>query len=144
MLRSIGADYVVDYTQEDFTRNGKTYDVIIDVVGKSPFARTVRSLNPGGRYVLGNPGLLGIVRGKWSSKTAGKKVTSETARYRNEDYARLIELIEAGKIKPVIDRRYPLEQTAEAHRYVETGQKKGSVVLIVEHSLEEEPNHHLD
>jgi len=133
MLRSIGADHVVDYTQEDFTRSGETYDAIIDVVGKSSFSGSVLSLKQNGRYVLGNPGLSGMIRGGWISRTTDKKVIFESASHRAEDYIFLKELIEAGKIKPVIDRRYPLEHTAEAHRYVETGQKKGNVVITVEH-----------
>jgi NADPH:quinone reductase-like Zn-dependent oxidoreductase len=131
MLRSIGADQVVDYTKEDFTRNGETYDVIIDVVGKSPFSRSVRVLRPGGRYVLGNPRFSGMVRGRWVSMTSDKKVISEAASYKAEEYAILIELIEADKLKAIIDRSYPLEQTAEAHRYVEEGHKKGNVIITV-------------
>jgi NADPH:quinone reductase-like Zn-dependent oxidoreductase len=134
MLRSIGADQVIDYTLEDYTRKGETYDAIIDVVGKSSFSGCVRSLKQNGRYVLGNPGLSGMVRGQWTSMTTDKKVIFESASHRAEDYAFLKELFEAGKIKPVIDRRYPLAQTAEAHRYVDTGQKKGNVVITVEHN----------
>ena len=134
MLRSIGADHVIDYTQEDFTRSGETYDVIIDVAGKSSFSGSVRSLKQNGRYVLGNPSLLGMIRGLWTSKTSEKKVIFESASYRTEDYTFLKELVEAGKIKSVIDRRYPLEQTAEAHRYVETGRKKGNVIITVDHN----------
>lgn len=133
MLRSIGADHVIDYTREDFTRNGEAHDVIIDVVGKSSFSRSVRSLKQNGRYILGNPGLLGMIRGRRTSKTSEKKAIVAVANYKTEDYTFLKELIEAGKIKPVIDRRYPLEQTAEAHRYVETGDKKGNIVITVEH-----------
>jgi NADPH:quinone reductase-like Zn-dependent oxidoreductase len=134
MLRSIGADQVIDYAQEDFTKSGETYDVIVDVIGKSPFSGSIRSLKQNGRYVLANPGLSGMIRGRWTSKASGKKVLfGGLANYRTEDYTFLKELIEAGKIKPVIDRRYPLEQTAEAHQYVETGQKKGNVVITVEH-----------
>lgn len=136
MLRSIGADHVIDYTKADFTRNGEMYDVIIDVVGKSPFSRSVRALRPGGRYVLGNPRLSGIFRGRWVSMTSDKKVIAETASYKAEEYAILIGLIEAGKLKAVIDRTYPLEQTAEAHRYVETGHKKGNVVIIIDDNLQ--------
>ena len=133
MLRSIGADHVIDYTQDDYTRSGETYDAIIDVVGKSPFSGCVRALKPNGRYVLGNPRLSGMIRGQWTSLTTDKKVIFESASHQAEAYTFLIELIEAGKVKPVIDRRYPLEQTAEAHRYVDTGQKKGNVVITVEH-----------
>jgi NADPH:quinone reductase-like Zn-dependent oxidoreductase len=134
MLRSIGADHVIDYTQEDFTRSGETYDAIIDVVGKSSFSGSVRSLKQNGRYVLGNPRLPGMIRGRWTSMTTNKKVIFESARHSAEAYTYLREMIEAGKIKSVIDRRYPLEQIAEAHRYVETGQKKGNVVITVVHN----------
>ncbi len=133
MLRSIGADKVIDYTQEDFTKSGETYDVIFDVVGKSSFSRSIRSLKQNGRYLLANPGLSQMVRGRWTSKTGSKKVISGMS-YRTEDLIFLKELIEAGKIKPVIDRRYPLEQIAEAHRYVDTGHKKGNVVITVDHN----------
>jgi NADPH:quinone reductase-like Zn-dependent oxidoreductase len=133
MLLSIGADHVIDYTQEDFTQNGLLYDVIIDVVGKSPFARSVRSLKPEGRYVLGNPRLSGMVRGLWTSILGSKKVIIALAAYKTEDLEFLKELVETGKIKSVIDRRYPLEQIVEAHRYVESGRKTGNVVITVEH-----------
>jgi NADPH:quinone reductase-like Zn-dependent oxidoreductase len=138
MLCSIGADQVIDYTQEDFTKSGQTYDVIFDVVGKSSFSGSMRSLKQNGRYLLANPRLSKMVRGLWTSTTsslsavqAGKKVISGTASYKTEDLIYLKELIEAGKIKTVIDRRYPLEQVAEAHRYVETGHKKGNVVITM-------------
>jgi len=130
-VKSLGADKVIDYTQEDFTQSGETYDVIFDVVGKSSFSRSVRSLRQNGRYILGNPRLSGMVRGLWTSMTSSKKVINALASYRTEDLIFLKELIEAGKLKPVIDRRYPLEQTAEAHRYVEKGHKKGNVVITV-------------
>lgn len=132
MLRSIGADHVIDYKQEDFTRSGETYDVIIDVIGKSSFSRSVRSLKPNGRYILGNPSLSGRIRGQWTPMTSGKKVIVALASHKTEYYTFLLELIEAGRIKPIIDRRYPLEQIAEAHRYVEEGHKKGNVVILVE------------
>ena len=134
MLRSLGADQVIDYTQEDFTRSGETYDVIFDVVGKSSFSRSMRSLTENGFYLLSNPGLSHMVRGPWTSMTSSKKVILEAASGTIEDLVFLRELIEAGKIRTVIDRRYPLEQTAEAHRYVETGRKQGNVVITVEHN----------
>ena len=134
MLRSIGADQVIDYTQEDFTQSGQTYDVILDVVGKSSFSGSVRSLKQKGRYLLANPGLSHMVRGRWTSMTSSKNVIYGAAGQKSEDLVYLKELIEAGKVKTVIDRRYPLERTAEAHRYVETGHKKGNVVITVEHS----------
>jgi len=134
MLRSIGADHIIDYAQEDFTRRGETYDVIIDMVGKSSFSGSVRALKQNGRYVLGNPSLSRMVRGRWTSRISEKKVISKGASYRTEDYTFLKELIEAGKIKSIIDQRYPLEQTAEAHRYVDEGYKKGNVVITLEHN----------
>jgi NADPH:quinone reductase-like Zn-dependent oxidoreductase len=136
MLRSIGADHVIDYAQEDFTRSGETYDVIIDVVGKSSFSGSVRALKPNGRYVLGNPSLSAMIRRRWTPMTSGKKVISETASHQTEYYTFLIELIQAGKIRSIIDRRYPLERTAEAHSYVEQGLKKGNVVITLEHNGE--------
>ena len=133
MLRSIGADRVIDYTQEEFTKNGETYNVIFDVVRKSSYAGCVRSLKKKGIYLQTNHGLSRRVRGLWTSMTSSKKVISGTIPEKTEDLIYLKELIEAGKLKSVIDRRYPLEETAEAHRYVETGQKKGNVVITVEH-----------
>ena len=134
MLRSIGADHVIDYTQKDFTKSGETYDFILDVVSKSSFSGCIRSLKQNGRYLIANPGLSQMVRGRWTSKKSSKKVIFGAAHSKTEDLLLLKELIEAGKIKSVIDRRYPLEQTAEAHRYVETGKKKGHVVITVEHN----------
>ncbi len=133
MLRSIGADHVIDYTQEDFTKNGKSYDVIFDTIGKSPFSGSLRSLNENGTYLNANPGLFGGLRWRWASKRSSKKVIPWTAGYTTDNLLALKELIEAGNIRSVIDRRYPLEQIAEAHRYVDAGHKKGNVVITVEH-----------
>jgi NADPH:quinone reductase-like Zn-dependent oxidoreductase len=132
-LRSIGTDHVIDYTQDDFTQSGETYDVILDVMGKSSFSRCIRSLKPNGRYLLLNAGLSQMVRGRWTSLTSSKKVVMGAASQKREDLVFLKELLEADKIKSVIDRCYPLEQVAEAHRYVDTGQKRGNVVVTVEH-----------
>jgi NADPH:quinone reductase-like Zn-dependent oxidoreductase len=134
MLRSIGADQVIDYTREDFTKSGETYDVIFDVVGKISFSRSERSLKQNGCYLLANPGLSQMVRGLWTSMTSRKKVITEVASGTTEDLVFLKELIEAGKIKSVIDRSYPLEQIAEAHRYVEKGHKKGNVIITLGHN----------
>ena len=131
MLRSIGAAHVIDYTREDFTKNGETYDVIFDIMGKSSFSGSIKSLKQSGRYLIGNPGLTQIIRGRWISMRSSKKVIIGAAIQKIEDLIFLKELIEVGKIKSVIDRRYPLEQTAEAHRYVDTGQKKGNVVITI-------------
>ena len=133
MLRSIGADQVIDYTQEDFTKSGETYDVIFDVVGKISFSCSERSIKQNGTYLLANPGSQ-MVQGLWTRMTSNKKVIMETASGTIEDLIFLRELIEAGEIKSVIDRRYPLEQIIEAHRYVEKGGKKGNVVITVEHN----------
>lgn len=134
MLRSIGADQIIDYRQEDFTKSGKSYDVIIDVVGKSPFGQSVQVLKPKGRYILGNPSPSATLRARWTPMRAGKKVTFAIASYQPEDYTALNTLMAAGKLKPVIDRCYPLAQLAEAHRYVDAGHKKGNVIILVENS----------
>jgi NADPH:quinone reductase-like Zn-dependent oxidoreductase len=131
MLRSIGADQVIDYTQEDFTKRGETYDVIFDVVGKSPYSRSIRSLTEDGFYLIGNPRLSTMVRGRWTTMTSSKKVISGAGSHTTADLLFLKELIEAGEIKTVIDKSFPLEQMAEAHRYVEAGGKKGNVVITV-------------
>jgi NADPH:quinone reductase-like Zn-dependent oxidoreductase len=130
MLRLIGADHVIDYTQEDFTKSSQTYDVIFDVVGKISFSRSNKVLKQNGTYLLANPSSQ-MLRGLWISMRSSKKVIMEAASGTIEDLVFLRGLIEAGKIKSVIDRTYPLEQIAEAHRYVETGQKKGNVVITV-------------
>jgi NADPH:quinone reductase-like Zn-dependent oxidoreductase len=134
MLRSIGADHVIDYTQEDFTRSGGTFDFVLDVVSKSSFSGSTKSLEKNGHYLIANPGLSQMIRGRWTSMTSSNKVIFGAPSYKTEDLIYLKELIEAGKMKSVIDRCYPLEQTAEAHRYVETGQKTGNVVITVEHT----------
>ena len=131
MLRSIGADRVIDYTQEDFAQSGESYDVIFDVAGKSSLSGSLRSLKQNGRCLLANPGLSQMARGRWTSVISGKKVIFGATSHKTEDLVTLRELIEAGKIKPVIDRCYPLEQVVEAQRYVETGQKKGNVVIQI-------------
>jgi NADPH:quinone reductase-like Zn-dependent oxidoreductase len=133
MLRTLGADHVIDYTREDFTENGETYDVIFNVVVKSSYSRNVRSLNKGGRYLLTNPaGTSQMLRAMWTSMTSNKKVIIQFADEKVEDLVHLRELIEAAKLRSVIDRSYPLEQAAEAHRYVETDCKKGNVVLTMQ------------
>ena len=134
MLRSIGADQVIDYTQEDFTKSGEVYDVIFDVVGTISFSSSERSITQNGTYLLANPLGSQMIRGPLTRMTSSKNVIMQTASPTTEDLIFLRELIEAGKIKSVIDRRYSLEQMAEAHRYVETGEKKGNVVITVEHN----------
>jgi NADPH:quinone reductase-like Zn-dependent oxidoreductase len=134
MLRSIGADHVIDYAQEDFTQSGESYDIIFDVVGKSPFSRSLRSLKPNGAYPIANPRLRHMVRALWTSMTSSKKVILETASASTADLEFLKGLVKEDKIRSVIDRTYPLEQTVEAHRYIETGQKAGNVIITVAHN----------
>jgi len=129
-VKSLGADKVVDYTKEDFTKSGQTYDVIFDAVMKTSFSRCKSSLKQSGVYITVDYPLLQAL---WTSIVGSRKVVFGIAN-RIEDLTFLRELIEAGKLKSVIDRRYPLEQTAEAHRYVEKGHKKGNVVITLEHN----------
>ncbi len=133
MLRSIGADHVIDYTQDDFIQNGETYDVIFDVVGKASLLRSRRSIKQDGTYLLANPRPSQMIGGLWTGMTSRRKVVMQPASGTSEDLSLLRELIEAGKIRTVIDRSYPLDQIVEAHRYVETGQKKGNLVITVTH-----------
>lgn len=133
MLRSIGADHVIDYTREDYTKNGQKYDVIMDTIGGSPFGGSVRSLNENGTYLNVNPKMIHKLQMGWNKGKTSKKLLSWEGDYTTEALFKLKELIEAGTIKPVIDRKYPLEQIAAAHRYVETDQKKGNVVITLEH-----------
>ena len=133
MLRELGADHVIDYAQGDFTRNGKTYDVIIDIVGNSSFSRSVKSLNPNGRYVLGNPTLTGMLRGLFTSLISNKKVISQFAGYHKEAFDFIRSQIEEGKLRSIIDKRFSLEQVAQAHRYVEAGLKAGHVIILIDH-----------
>jgi len=130
MVKSLGADKVIDYTKEDFTKSGQTYDVIFDTVLKTSFSYCKSSLKQRGVYLTVDFPLLQAL---WTSIVGRRKVVFGIAN-RIEDLTFLRELIEAGKIKPVIDRRYPLEKIAEAHRYVDKGHKKGNVVITVEHN----------
>jgi len=131
VVKSLGASRVIDYTRDDFTRNGETYDVIFDAVGKLSFRRCKESLRAGGRYIA-TDGFRNIVLGPWTSRFGDKKVVFPIPpRYTKQDLLFLKGLIEAGKYRPVIDRVYPMEQVIEASRYVETQQKTGNVVLTV-------------
>lgn len=131
MVKSLGADHVIDYTKEDFTQNGQTYDVIFDVVYKLSFSRCKNSLNNDGVYLPTLIELPDLIQLIWTGITGGRKVKFGDAVIKVENLIFLRELFEAGKLKPVIDRIYPLEQTPEAFRYVEKGHKKGSVVIAV-------------
>jgi NADPH:quinone reductase-like Zn-dependent oxidoreductase len=135
-VKALGADQVIDYTREDLTENGKTYDIIFDTVGKLSFSECKGSLPDEGVYLTTVPTPVIMLRALWSAKSGGKKVKFAAAGLRPasekiKDLVFLTELIEIGKLKAVIDRCYPLEQIAEAHRYVEKGHKKGSVVITV-------------
>jgi NADPH:quinone reductase-like Zn-dependent oxidoreductase len=131
LVKSLGADEVIDYLHEDFTKNGETYDVIFDAVGKHSFRRCKGSLKPGGIY-LPTDGLRNIILAPWTSRVGDKRVVfAVPPRYTKKDVLFLKELIEAGRYRAVIDRSYPLEQVVEATTYVETGQKTGNVVLVV-------------
>jgi NADPH:quinone reductase-like Zn-dependent oxidoreductase len=132
LVRSLGAGAVIDYTQEDFTKNGQTYDVILDAVGKHSFARCQGSLNRGGRY-LATDGLRNLMLAMWTSRVGDKKVIfAIPPRYTKQDVVFLKGLIEAGEYRAVVDRRYRLEDVVEASRYVETEQKVGNVVLTLD------------
>jgi len=133
-VKSLGADKVIDYTQKDFTQNGETYDLIFDILGKSSFSRCKNSLSQNGRYLLASFKMRQLLQMLWTSMVGSKKVICAIASGSTEDLIAVKELIEAGEIKAVIDRRFPLDQTAEAHRYVEEGHKKGYIAITVEHS----------
>jgi NADPH:quinone reductase-like Zn-dependent oxidoreductase len=134
LVRSLGADVVVDYLQEDFARTGQTYDAIIDAVGKYSFLRGRRALKPGGTYVATDGGrfLVGTLALWAATRFAGsKRIRFAVGRRRKEDVRLLKELIEAGEFRAVVDRSYPMDQADEAHRYVETWRKTGNVVLTI-------------
>ena len=136
MVRSLGADHVIDYTKEDFTKTGQSYDIIFDVVSSRSFSRCKGSLTQGGGYVFTGPTLSNMLQALWTAKIGSKKALMAApgmrpASEKAENLVFLKELVEAGKLKSVIDRRYRLEEIAEAHKYVEKGHKKGNVVITV-------------
>jgi NADPH:quinone reductase-like Zn-dependent oxidoreductase len=137
LVRSIGADRVVDYTREDFTRSGERYDVIIDVAGAPSFAACRRALTPDGTLVVvgagrGRGGPLGrMAAGVARARVLRQRIVVFIAKDSPDDLRTLLDLVEAGKLKPVIDRAYPLSQTADALRYLETGRARGKVVITV-------------
>jgi len=133
MLRSIGADDVIDYTQGDFTESGQTYDAIFDAPGKTSYSRCKKLLKANGQFLTANPGLSDQLR--TIRKTFGRRQQStlDSLNQRHDEFIALRELIAAGKIKPIIDRTYPLEQAAEAHRYAESGLKKGNIAITMGH-----------
>lgn len=131
MLRSIGADHFIDYTKEDFTQNGQNYDVIFDMVVENSYSNCINSLYPKGRYLMGNPRLSDMIRSVVTSNFTDKTVLFAFAGEKEEELLELKAMIEAGKIKSVVDRTYPLEQAADAHRRVETEQRLGIVVINI-------------
>ncbi len=134
LVRSLGADKVIDYTREDFTQSGEKYDLIFDILGKSSFSRCKNSLTENGRYLLSSFKMGHILSMLRTKLGRSKKVICGIAADKQEDLVLIRELVEAGIIKEIIDKRYPLEQTAEAHRYIEEGLRKGNVVITVNHN----------
>ena len=131
-LISIGADHVIDYTKEDFTQNGKSYDIIFDVAGKVSYSKSIKSLNPGGYFLIANPRLHLMIQGMLTSKLTNKFVYTGVAKESPEDLNFISGLVKDSKIKTIIDKRYPLEEIVEAHRYVDSGHKIGSVIINLE------------
>jgi NADPH:quinone reductase-like Zn-dependent oxidoreductase len=131
LVQSIGADRVIDYTKEDFASNGETYDIILDAVGQASFATCRRSLKEHGRLILIAAALTQVLAA--GSRPGNRKVIAGPAKERVEHLLVLKELAEAGRFRPVIDRRYPLERIVEAHAHVDSGRKRGSVVITVGH-----------
>src|SRR6266850_2895140 len=131
LVRSLGANYVIDYTKEDFTEQGETYDVIVDTAGTARFSHSKRALSDRGRLLVVLGGLPDVLQVPWVWMTSRKKVIAGPAAWRPGDLRVLAELAGAGAFKPVIDRRYRFEQIVEAHRYVDTGRKKGNVVITL-------------
>lgn len=131
LVRSIGADRAIDYACKDFTRQGETYDVIVDTAGTAPFARSGAALANGGRLLLVNASLADLLAAPWQSLTSGKRVVAGPADERVEYVHELAELAASGAFRPVIDRTYPLERIVDAHRHVDQGRKKGSVVVVL-------------
>lgn len=131
LLRDLGADRVVDYRETDFTATGETYNVVIDVVGAGPLSRGLATLRPDGRYVVGNPTISTALGAAWTTATTDKRVVASPADYETEELAALAERIGDGDLRAVVDRRYPLSDVADAHRYVDSGRKRGHVVVTV-------------
>lgn len=132
-VKLLGADHVIDYTQDDFTQSGETYDVIVDTAGTAPFVRSKAALKKDGRLLMVLAGLPDMLQLPWLRLTNSQKVIVGTASGQAEDLRFLAELAEAGAFKPVIDRTYPFEQMVEAHHYVDTGRKKGNVIITLKH-----------
>ena len=132
MLRQIGADHFFDYTKNDFTKSGQSYDVILSMVAKSSFSKCIKALKPRGRYLMANPKITDMLRSVLISIFSNKTAIFAFAGEKEQELVALKEMIEAGKIKPVIDKIYSFKQAAEAHRRVETEQRLGMVVISVD------------
>ena len=132
-VKELGADHLIDYTKEDFTKDARTYDLIFDIVGASSFSHCQQLLKPHGVFLQNIMGLTTLLRILWTSIAGGKKLKGGVAMEHPERMNFIAELVAAGKLKPVIDRSYPLERIAEAFTYVEQGHKKGNVVITVAH-----------
>jgi NADPH:quinone reductase-like Zn-dependent oxidoreductase len=130
-VKSLGAARVIDYTREDYTQTGESYDLIFDILGKGSYSRLQRLLKPGGRYLLASFKLKQLLQMFWTHRFGSKKVICAMAPGSAEDLRAVTEMIEAGQIKALIDRRYPMAQAAAAHRYVEEGHRKGHVVITM-------------
>jgi len=131
LVKSLGADKVIDYTKEDFTKNGETYDIIFDTVGKSSFSNSKGSLKKNGQYLVTAGGLMSRILMLWTSLVGQKKVISAMSIEKTEALIYIKKLIEAENIKLVVDRRYTLDQIANAHEYVEKGHKRGNILITV-------------
>jgi len=131
LVKSLGADRVIDYTEGDFTQNSEKFDLIFDTVNKLSFSQSLKSLNKSGIMILSSAGMPEMVQGYWTSITSSKKVLTGQISHSKEDINFLKELIEKGHYRAVVDRTYPLEQMAEAHNYVEQGHKRGNVSITV-------------
>ncbi len=133
-VKALGADKVIDYTQADFTQNGETYDLVFDILGKHSFSRCKRVLKENGRYLLASFKTKQLMQMLWTSMVGSQKVICALSTEKAEDIRFIKELVEAGQFKSILDRCYPLDQAAEAHRYVESGLKQGNVIITVAHS----------
>jgi NADPH:quinone reductase-like Zn-dependent oxidoreductase len=131
LVRSLGADHVIDYQTEDFATSGKQYDAIMDCVGNAPFERVRGAIKPGGSLLLVVADLKGMFNASGNSRRSGIRVNAAEVKPSAADLAELTRLAEAGVLKPLIDRRYSLDQIVEAHRYVDTGRKRGSLVVTL-------------
>jgi len=134
LVKALGADYVIDYTREDFTQNGRTYNLIFDILGRSSFSACKKALTENGRYLLASFKTKQLLQMLWTSRVGGKKVICALSTERLDDLKFIKELVEAGEIRVILDRCFAFEQAAEAHRYVEAGHKAGQVVIVSGHA----------